>query len=336
MSIVPASLTAAFLTACALALLFIALRRHIRDRDAVVATTVLGFCSPVWAISADSMWPHTITILGIAGMVWGASRDRWWWVGVFGGITLWGRMHAAIIVAVLGLGVAVSRRDGRLPIRIGLPSAGLLVACCGWIRWMYGSWSPLGAYDGATVNANAAQYRFSIVNQLGMWISPDRGILVWTPLAVLLLPALIRSWTSLPDWSKLLLLGGLGYTVLNSALNTFTGGEFFYGYRYGLEMLACATPALALSARRVGRLARPWLGPVAAIQFIAFMLGATGVAATLPQGEAWERNAFVSELSRLGPPGWITAALAGLMGALAVRLVADREPGVGRSSSDAW
>src|SRR4051794_16816218 len=93
MSTVPGSLTAALLTACTLALLFNALRRPLTDTGALLAAVVFGFSTPVWSVSANLMWPHTITVFGIAGMAWASSRERWWLTGVFGGIALTGRLH---------------------------------------------------------------------------------------------------------------------------------------------------------------------------------------------------------------------------------------------------
>ncbi|HEX3298193.1 MAG TPA: hypothetical protein VHR85_15360 [Nocardioides sp.] len=319
MSIVPGSLTAALLTAGALTLLFLALRRSLTERQALLAVVLFGFTTPVWTVSANLMWPQTLTVLGIAGMAWASATGRWWWAGVFGGIALWGRVHAAIIVAVLGLAVGLRRRDPGIVLRIGLTSGAFLAASCAWIHWVYGTWNPLGAYDTGTVGANADAYRFSIPNQLGMWVSPDRGLLVWTPLVLLLLPALVRSWSSLPDWSRSLLVGGLVYTVLGGALNTFTGGDGFYGYRYGLELLASATPALALSHRRMGRVERALFGPVAAVQAFAFLLGGLYENLYLSQTVAWHQNAFVHALDRIGPAGWVVTALVALVGFLVGR-----------------
>ncbi len=113
---------------------------------------------------------------------------------------------------------------------------------------MYGTWDPTAAYDAGAFADYAAAHPISLVNQLGFWVAPDRGIFVWTPATLLLLPALVRSWRRLPDWSTSLVWGGLAYTVMQGVLNRFWGGDVFYGYRLGLEMLACAAPALALSA----------------------------------------------------------------------------------------
>ena len=155
-----------------------------------------------------------------------------------------------------------------------------------------------------------------------MWVSPDRGILVWTPVVLLLLPALVRSWRDLPDWSRSLLAGGLLYTLASCAMNTFTGGDGFYGYRYGLEFLACATPALALSYERMGRLARTCLGPLIGVQFFAFLLGAVEDNAYLPQTAAWHQNVFVHTVDRVGPYGWLVVGFAAVLGWLAARRLA--------------
>jgi alpha-1,2-mannosyltransferase len=287
-----------------------------KDRHALLAVALFGFTTPVWAVSANLMWPQTLTVLGIAGMTWASATERWWWAGVFGGIALWGRVHAAIITAVLGLALGVRRRNAWIVIQVGIPSGAFLVASCLWIHWVYGTWNPLGSYDSGAVGANADAYRFSLTNQLGMLIAPDRGVLVWTPLIVLLLPALLRSWATLPDWSRSLLLGGLVYTLIGGALNTFTGGDGIYGYRYGLELLTCATPALALSQARMARVERLLFGPVAAVEAFAFLLGSLYKNLYLPQRVAWHENAFVHVVDRVGPAGWVVTALVAVMGLL--------------------
>ncbi|UUZ59993.1 hypothetical protein [Nocardioides sp. B-3] len=106
-SAAPGGLTAALLSALAVVLFFLLLRDRTGSRTALIAALLLAFATPVWSVAADAMWPHTLTTLGIIGMAWAADRRRWWLVGLFGGLALWGRLHAAIICAVLGVGVAL-------------------------------------------------------------------------------------------------------------------------------------------------------------------------------------------------------------------------------------
>jgi alpha-1,2-mannosyltransferase len=181
---------------------------------------------------------------------------------------------------------------------------------------VYGTWNPAGSYSQAVITEHAQEYRFSLVNQLGLWISPGRGILIWTPVILVLLPALVRSWRDLPDWSRALVWSGLVYTTLGGALDTFTGGDLFYGYRYGLEFLACATPALAMAAPRLGNLGRRLIGPVLAVQLFAIATGATLDGLWPSQAEAWHRNAFITLVTATEPVGWTAVGITALLGLL--------------------
>ena len=319
MTTVPGGLTAALVTAGAVVLMLLTLRRHLPASLAWLSTLAFGLATPMWSVAANGMWPHTITLLGISGMAWASTNRRWWWVGIFGGITLWGRLHAALIPAVLGLLLGWQRRDRGIVVRIGVASGGFLVGYCAWVRYMYGTWNPAGAYGSTTTGMvdGGRQYWLNPVNQLGMWVAPDRGILVWTPIVLLLVPALVRSWRHLPDWSRSLLISGLVYTIIESELNTFTGGDVFYGYRYGLELLGCATPALALSAPRMGSVARWLAGPVLAVELLATALGAVSDGQWLLEDAVWRDNAFVHAVNDTGAPGWVLVAFFAGLGLLA-------------------
>lgn len=307
-SIGPGALSAALLAGLAVWLMALALRELVPRRQAALAALVFGLTTPVWSVAANGMWPHTITVLGVCGMAWAAVRERWFLVGVFGGVVLWGRLHAAVIVAVFGLLVGLRRRDARLTTAVAAGSVLLLGIQCAWTRWVYGSWNPLSSYETGAFEDYAGNHLLDPVNQLGFWVSPDRGLLVWTPVVALLLPALVRSWRELPDWSRALLLAGVAYTVLQGVLNRFSGGDSFYGYRLTLEVLACATPALALSAVRMGRWARAAFGPVLAYQGFTIFAGALNDKLGSPAEEVWRTHSFFSALSP--HPGVIVAFLA--------------------------
>lgn len=294
MTVAPGGLTAALLTAAGVTLFYLLLRRRIGNRAAALGALVLGLTTPVWSVAADALWPHTLTVLGILGMAWAADRERWWLVGVFGGIALWGRLHAALICAVLGLGLALYRRNPVIAVKVGASSGALLALMCGWTKWMYGSWDPTSAYRAGDFAEHASGKGLQVVNHLGFWVSPDRGILIWTPLVLLLFPALVRSWRELPDWSRALLVGGLAYTLLQGTLNRFSGGDIFYGYRLGLEVVACAAPALALSARRMGTFARRAFTPIVSLQLLMILPGSVMTSFFVPAEDVWTDSAFLT------------------------------------------
>lgn len=297
-SAMPGAVTAAVLTAVAVMLFAAAIRTRMPLRNAALASLVFALTTPVWSVAADGMWPHTVTVLGLCGMAWAASRERWWLVGLFGGVAIWGRLHTVVIVALVGLLVGLARRDPAVVVRVAVPSSILLALESLWTKALYGFWNPMAPYGlGVGDNPfNTAGGGSGLVNQLGFWVAPGRGLLVWSPLILLLLPALARSWRLLPDWSKALLWGGIAYTVVQGMRNPFEGGDSFYGYRLTLELLASAAPALALSVTLMGRLARAAFGPVLTFQTLVIAVGAVHSGVASPADEAWTRHTLLSVL----------------------------------------
>lgn len=324
MSTRPGAISAALMTAASVTLLFTLLRSRIGGREALLAAGIFGLTTPVWSVAADGMWPHTVTVFGIIGMAWAADRERWWLVGLFGGVALWGRLHAAVICAVVGLLLAWWRRDPRLALRVATMSGGLLVLASVWTYWVYGTWNPTAAYRVGSFTDNARQSPLDLVNQLGLWISPGRGMLLWTPLLLVLAAALVRGWRELPDWSRALVIGGAVYTLAQLTLNRYTGGGSFFGYRIGLEMLACLAPALALTAHRMGAIARRWFAPVAIVQFAVFAAGAISNPAMFPDADdRWTRNEFIWWVGQEPVLVTLVVAMAGALGGVVWRMWTD-------------
>jgi hypothetical protein len=122
-SLLPGALMAAFLAALSVVLFRLSIVEAMSPAAEWVGTTAFAFATPVWSVAANGIWTHTVTVLGLTGVAWAASRDRWWLVGAFGGVALWGRLHVSLVVAVVGLGVALSRRNPRIAVAVGVTSA---------------------------------------------------------------------------------------------------------------------------------------------------------------------------------------------------------------------
>lgn len=312
-SAIPGGITAALITAGTVTLLFLTLRRRIGERHALLASLVFGLTTPMWSVAANGVWPHTLTAFGIMGAAWAADRGRWWLVGLCGGVMLWGRLHTALISAMLGIGLAVWRRRPMIAVKIGTTSLAMLALMSVWTHWMYGSWDPSSGYRAGDFTSNAAGNAVNWVNFSGFFVSPDRGLLVWTPLVALLLPALVRSWRELPDWSRMLLISGAVYLVLQGLLVRFSGGDQFYGYRTSIELLVCATPALALSAARMGPLARRLFAPLAVLQLVMIVPGSVIDGYYVEAADVWYRNAFFNGV--LDHPTSMSLFIAGTLAA---------------------
>ena len=292
----PGAVTAALISAVALVLTYLALRDRVSRREALLAAVALGFTTPVWSVGANGMWPHTLTVMGIAGFAWSASKERWLLAGVFASICLAARPHTIVIFGCVAALLWLSRRSLRVPLSVGVVCLAGLAASCVWNWFTFDSLSPLAAF-GTYTTEGADRGNGFLTNQLGMWVAPDRGILIWTPILLVLLGAVVRSWRDLPDWTRALVVGGIVYTVIHAALLEFTGGDSFYGYRYTLELLACITPAFAMSARSMGRVAQAAFAPVLAIQACAITVGSIQDILLVPSDRAWHANTFLILLS---------------------------------------
>jgi hypothetical protein len=315
----PELVTAALLTTLSGLLLYLALETLGRATSTLVALA-FALATPVWSVNANALWPHVLTVLGITGMAWAARTERWWLVGVLGGVALWGRLHTALVVAVLGLGLAVVRRRPGIALRIAVTSGAAMALASVWSWWHYDSWVPSGGYGGAAAfrvvdgSQDIGATEGVLENQLGMWVSPGYGILVWTPVLLLLLPGVARRWRQVPDWALLLLAGGFVYTIVQAQINIFSGGAGFWGYRHGLEFLACATPAVAFSLRGTSRRLLRIVSVVLAVQLAAIALGAMFDGGYVSPTRAWRTNALV-EIVTQAPA---TAALGLVLAAAAL------------------
>lgn len=320
---IPGGVAAALLTAGTVTLLFLTLRPRAGARVALVAAALLGLGTPLWSVAADGMWPHTLTAFGIVGMAWAASREevwwQWWVVGLFGGVVLWGRLHAALICAVVGIAVAAARRRPAVAVRVGLASGAMLALMSVWTRWMYGSWDPTSGYRAGDFTGGVVDRLTDWVNLSGFWVAPDRGLLIWTPVLLVMVVPLVRAWRGLPDWSRSLLVAGVLYLLVQGLLVRFSGGDAFYGYRTSLELVVCATPALALSAGEMRRVARTLFVPAALLQLAMIAPGAITENLGLPVADVWHQNAFAQGV--LHRP---VVTLVPALGAVLVGLVAWR------------
>jgi hypothetical protein len=233
-------------------------------------------------------------VFGLAGAAWAASRERWLLTGLWFAVGILGRPHVALIAAVVGLGMAWSKRSPAIALRVGATSALGLAVLVGWNRYVFGTWSIQSGYGKSVdaVVAGADSGGGFLENVAGFLVSPDRGFLVWTPLALVLLPAVVRSWRDTPAWSRWLATAGVAYTLLQLQLNVFTGGDAFYAYRLGLELLVCLVPVYAFSLAGVGSRVRRIAPVLVGIQFAAISFGAIIGGIFINENDAWVDNSL--------------------------------------------
>ena len=138
-----------------------------------------------------------------------------------------------------------------------LPSLVALGLVGSYNRWAFGSFSISGGYASTFRDNITGQSPLDYLgNVVDMAVSPQNGMLFWSPVILVCLIGMWHSWSTRrrtgPGGAP---CAGLVYLLVHLRLNRASGG-LPYDYRYPLEGLVLAAPALALgrgSSWRGGR-----------------------------------------------------------------------------------
>lgn len=291
------AVAASLISALGVLWMYLALYRLVPPALALAGAAVFAFALPTWSVSAHGIWGHTITQCAIAGAALASATSRWWLAGLALGFGAFARAHLLVVAAVLGLGTSASRRSVGPAVKVGVASSFALAVLVALNTFVYGSPSigggrtgPLARLElGADVRAGGY-----LENVAGFLVSPGRGVLVFTPVLLVLLPTVVRVWRSAPDWTRWLAIGGVAYSALQLWIAHFFGGAAYSAYRLGLELATSLVPLYTFAFFRAGLRVRAIASFV-----IVCQLAAVAVAVTvrpwrwIVRGNEWTDNELV-------------------------------------------
>lgn len=301
----PAGVAGAVSAALAMGVLAVVLRQLVAPSTAAAAALLAGLATPTWTVSADALWPHGPMQLwlglGMLAMA-GAAHVR---AGLAFAAALLTRPNAAVVAAVAGLWTAWERRSLRPAVAVAATSALGLAVLVAYNTWLYGSPSISGGYPSDFTDRLAhMSLRTYAENLLGTLVSPGRGVLVLSPLLLVLLPGVRAAWRAAAPWVRGSALAGLVYLLLHLRMNRFSGGTNFFSYRYPIEALTLSTPLLLLAWREWTARA-PWrrwaLATLAAASVAVHALGAMFFTAPLEPRDPWTEPAIIEVAAAAGP-----------------------------------
>ena len=238
---------ASLFSALAAGALYLAVGRRQPTRDAALAAFVFGLGTTVWSTS-QALWQHpaAVLFLSLALLFWvraedeGAGRDVTWAAraGLPLALALAARPADMALVGVLSLGLAV-RWPRAVPRMIlwALPPV-LFVLAYQW--WAFGS--PFRHGFSGALGRFAAPWG---EGQLGLLVSPGKGLLWFTPVAAVAAIGLGRAlWRG--DRSERYLAATLGLAVLAHLVLMGRWSEWHGGECWGPRLLTDALPLLFL------------------------------------------------------------------------------------------
>jgi alpha-1,2-mannosyltransferase len=325
----PASITAALVTAAAVATFGLVIRRliggRLGPRIGIAAAGVLGLATTTWAVSGTQLFPHGPDQLLLVLAMVAIASGRSWGVGLAFAAAVTIRPPLAVVAAVWGAWRSWADRSVRAALVIGsLTAAGL----AGFALYSHHYWNMVtsGADGSDTVargvlNATATHGYFGSLTSwsphdiadfgykiAGALVSPGRGLLIGAPFLVLLLPGLRRAWRASPDWVRAAAVGGLVYLIVQLKVEIFTGGQYFWSYRYPLEAITLWGPLLVLAWQRYTartRLRRAWFGALVSVAIGFQAVGAFSFHGPYPDTPWTFDNLAAALAGDMAAPGWV-------------------------------
>jgi len=251
---------AAAAMAAAGVLLFLTARQRLPERPSLAVAGAALFATPIWSTASRSLWSQTFALLLLSGAVLllvrggsarrgggdtedaadGAGDDAPLHPVLLGTLLAWAwlcRPTAALAAVGVVAWAAVARRDALLPLAATGALWGALFLA--FFQGAYGSvlppyYSPASHAFGPMPVALA-----------GNWISPARGLLVYSP--VVLVPAVwvLARWRRLPDRPLAALAGGV---IAAHWLLVSSHAPWWGGYGYGPRLMAETVPWIVVGA----------------------------------------------------------------------------------------
>jgi hypothetical protein len=230
---------AALLSCLAAAALFAAVGHRHSLADARAAAVVFALGTTVWSTS-QALWQHpaAVLFLCLALLCVVKAEDDPAWAGRAGlplSLLVAARHADVAIAAVLALGIAV-RWPRRAPLLVcwALPGAAFLLA----YQWLtFGS--PLEHGFSGTLGRFSEPWG---VGHLGLLVSPAKGLLVFTPVALVGAAGLVRAFRGRERW----LASTLGAAALAHWALMGRWAEWHGGESWGPRMMTDVLPLLFL------------------------------------------------------------------------------------------
>lgn len=237
--VIMARFSAATMSALSAVILFLVLCRLTTRRWAIALALTYALGTTTWAISSQALWPHALAQLCLAVLcslflVPRPSRAGLVAAGLVVSLAVVNR-PPMIVFALLALWFVWREHRAQLLSFAALPAiAGALLIGSNLV--LYRSFT--GGYG-----ISLEQFSGSLWEGVpGLLVSPNRGLLVYTPIMAFAFLGAVRVWrTGVHPWLRYLTIGVALHVLL---YGSFT--EWWAGYTYGPRYLTDVLPALCL------------------------------------------------------------------------------------------
>jgi hypothetical protein len=234
--------TSSTVAAASVVLMFVVLRNLFGlTSTAVLGAVVYAFATCVWSVAAKSMWQHGPSLLFMTGaLALLTTGDRRWLLptGLLMGLAVWNRPTNLVFAVAIGAYVAWRGRSWLPSYLVGMafPLAGMLLY----------SWYFLGEIDTFGQAQSFSHFDGNVgTGLLGILLSPNRGLFVFSPIFLLSLVGLVTVVRRPREFALTLALSIASMVLIAAYARWFMWwGGWTFGYRLVIETI----PALVILA----------------------------------------------------------------------------------------
>lgn len=238
----------ALAAAAAIALLFL-LRRLTSERAAWMLTLLFALGTGNWSTSSQALWQHTFGQLAIIGCLYAIERfsaasaeARWYWMaGAFAACALAIRGTNLVLLPVLALVLWLKPARPMDYLRVFAPAALAIALTAAYNFAVFQSFA--GGYPVNPLKGGAVD------GLLGILLSPGRGLLIYTPVAIFALAAFLPRARESRQSHRLVVIAASAFSLLHIAFIAIWPlwwGGYCWGPRLLTEVLAPLTVLIAI------------------------------------------------------------------------------------------
>ena len=276
-------------------------RRFLRHWIALLIATVFWFGSSFASTGATALWSHdfgaVMSLGALLALVAGLQSRRASlvsWSGVLAAYAFVVRPQLALLPLGIAILLAVRWRKGL--IAFAWPAALVLAAFVVFTKLTSGVWLP-SYYLPQRLEGGEFWVAFA-----GNMVSPGRGLLIYTPILLVIL-LLLGSWRRITWDERALVLLGLGWLVAHwIAISRFP--HWWGGWGFGPRLMMDALPGLVLVVVVLWpRMLKPALAKVTVILFVILGVASVWINTVQALYNPYSRVWYVEPMSEDNP--WI-------------------------------
>jgi len=238
--------TSAGIAALAVCIFYLVVIRLVPEKIAILSSLIFAFATSTWSTSSQALWQHGMIELLLLLMIYiivknedAFSRRSFIYLGLLSGVFVFCRPPDAILlIPILGY---VFFRNFKYSIYYIAPAILSGLPFLAYNLYFFGN--ILGGYV-----QNFQKFDLSLdvlFNYLGLFISPNKGILIFSPILILAIFGYF-SLKSINNKNVSLLLHWFGPILILDTLVYSFFGDWGGGYSYGPRYLTALVPVLSI------------------------------------------------------------------------------------------